>query len=35
MNVFEKAIKVEEQEIILKEFMEEVINYPEALKVKA
>ena len=35
MNVFEKAIKVEEQEVILKEFMEEVINYPEALKVKA
>jgi hypothetical protein len=34
MIVFEKATKVEEQEKILKDFMEEVINYPEFLNKK-
>ena len=35
MDVFEKATKVEEQEIILKNFMDEVISYPELLNKKA
>ena len=29
MDIFEKATKVEEQELVLKHFMDEVINYPE------
>ena len=29
MDIFEKATKVEEQELVLKNFLDEVINYPE------
>ena len=35
MNSFEKATTIEEQEKILKDFMDEVINYPEVTNKKA
>ena len=35
MDNFDKATKVEDQEKILRNFMDEVINYPELLNKKA